>query len=210
MNHPTLRALALALPCLASLPAQALVERGHWFASYNPYSAPLEPGVIYVDVDQTPDGDHTATFLRHNTALNTLTYITQNLDEGSQLFLVQAGEVFTHASIAARPASSPSLYAEVPITVGTDFYLGVRTGSASDPGYDWRSPEGYTSFGWAHFREGPDGKLFIVDSAMAFREGGIVVGTMQAVPEPAAWAALMAGLVLLGGVHQHRQRRLMA
>lgn len=207
MHRHILRALALALPALACLPAQALVKSGHWFASYNPYSAPLEPGVIYVDVNQTPDGDHTATFLQHNAAANTLSYITHNLDEGSQLFLVQAGQVLTHASIALLPSSDRLDGSSGPVNVGEDFYLGVRTGSASDPGYDWHSPEGYTSFGWAHFREGSDGLLYIVDSAMAFREGGIVVGTMQAVPEPATWASLIAGLVALGGLARRHQRQ---
>lgn len=200
MNCHALRALALALPALACLPAQALVQSGHWYASYNPYTAPLEPGVIYVDVDQTPDGDHTATFLKHNAAANTLSYLTQNLDEGSQLFLVQAGQALTHASIALLPGSARLDGLVEAVSVGEDFYLGVRTGSASDPGFNWASPEGYTSFGWAHFREGSDGKLYIVDSAMAFREGGIVVGTMQAVPEPATWASLIAGLAALGAI----------
>lgn len=206
MNRHALRALAFALSTLAALPAHALVESGHWFASYNPYSAPLEPGVIYVDVDQTPDGDHTATFLQHNATANTLAYITHNLDEGSQLFLVQAGQALTHASIAMLPNSARLDGSWGAVSVGQDFYLGVRTGSASDPGFKWGSPEGYTSFGWAHFREGTDGKLFIVDSAMAFREGGIVVGTMQAVPEPAAWAALVAGLAALGGMTRRRRQ----
>lgn len=204
MTRYVLRAFALALPTLAALPAHALVESGHWSVSPDPYGVFPDPGAIYIAVDQTPQGDYTGTVLQHDAVANTLTYVTSNVDEGSQLFLVQAGDVFTHASIAALPTSA-GLGGR--ITVGEDFYLGVRTGSASDPGFEWGSPEGYTSFGWAHLREGADGKLFIVDSAMAFREGGIVVGTMQAVPEPAAWASLVAGLTTLGGLARRRAQQ---
>lgn len=214
MKHPVLRALALALPALLSLPANAVVESGHWsvFESYT--SSPQDPMEHNVVVDQTVDGDYTGTILRYDPAANTLTYISHNTDEGSQLFLVRAGDVLTHATLAAVPYSdwkgSFSLghvsWGQNTV-VGEDFYLGVRTGSASDPGYRDDSPEGYTSFGWAHFREGADGRLFIVDSAMAFRESGIVVGTMQAVPEPAAWASMLAGLVGLSVVARRRQAR---
>ena len=54
-----------------------------------------------------------------------------------------------------------------------------------------------TSFGWAHLQAQADGSLKILSSAMAFREGGIVVGALQAVPEPGTWALSIAGLGLL-------------
>jgi len=181
------------------------VQSKHWDVSPDPTDVIEQPGATNISVDQTPDGDLTHTFLMHDAAANTLTYVTQSVDEGSQLFLVHAGDVLTHASIRGLPASA-SFSHGVPITVGEDFYLGVRTGSASDPGFEWGASEGYTSFGWAHFREGSDGLLHIVDSAMAFREGGIVVGTLQAVPEPATWASMIAGLAALGGVARRRRQ----
>lgn len=204
MKRHTLRAVALALSTLAGLPAHALVESGHWRISTDDSGSYTPIGVQFVSiwVDQTPDGDFTGSFLDHDPTANTLTYLTNNVDEGSQIFLVQSGEVFTAASIATMPASAAMM---TPTQVGEDFYLGVRTGSQSDPGFVW-GPEGYTTFGWAHFREGSDGKLYIVDSAMAFREGGIVVGTMQAVPEPATWASLIAGLAALGGIARQQRR----
>ena len=204
MKHHALRALALALPGLAALPAHALVESGHWSVSPDPYGMFPDPSAIYITVDQTPGGDYTGTVFQHDALANTLTYVTSNIDEGSQLFLVRPGDALTHAGIAALPTSA-GLGGR--ITVGEDFYLGVRTGSASDPGFSWGSPEGYTSFGWAHFKEGADGKLFIVDSAMAFREPGIVVGTLQAVPEPATWLTLFTGLLGLGWIAKHHRPR---
>jgi len=208
MKRPVLRALALALPALLSLPANAVVESGHWsvFESYDSY--PQDATEHYVTVDQTVGGDYTGTFLLYDPAANTLSYIAHNTDEGSQLFLVRAGDVLTNAALAGMPGGTlPGSWSLQGTLVGEDFYLGVRTGSMFDPGYSYDSPEGYTSFGWAHFREGADGRLFIVDSAMAFRERGIVVGTMQAVPEPAAWASMLAGLVGLSVFARRRQAR---
>ncbi len=46
----------------------------------------------------------------------------------------------------------------------------------------------------AHFQAQADGTLKLLDSAMAFREGGIVVGTLQAVPEPSTCALMGLGL----------------
>lgn len=208
MKRHALRALALALPALLSLPANAVVESGHWSVFNTSMSWAPNPEEHYVSVDQTVDGDYTGTFLRYDPAANTLSYIAHNTDEGSQLFLVRAGDVLTNASLAGMPGGTlPGSWSLQGTLVGEDFYLGVRTGSIFDPGYRYDSPEGFTSFGWAHFREGADGRLFIVDSAMAFREGGIVVGTMQAVPEPAAWASMLAGLVGLSVVARRRQAR---
>lgn len=205
MKHHALRTVALTLSTLASLPAHALVESGHWRISTDDsgFYTPNGEQDVSIWVDQTPAGDYTGTFLAHDPTANTLTYLTHNVDEGSQMFLVQPGEAFTAASIANMPASAAMWN---PTQVGEDFYLGVRTGSQSDPGFVW-GPEGYTTFGWAHLREGADGKLYIVDSAMAFRDGGIVVGTLQAVPEPASWITLLGGLFALGALIKHRGHR---
>lgn len=168
--------------------AHAVVEAGHWRS--NTSISPTLPEVNFsVYVDQTVGGDYTGTFL--NYTAGQLKGITLNIDEGSALYIVKPGDVFTQASsklALAVPFSTP-------MTVGSDFYLAAKTRSQSDPGFSWSDPEFYVTFGWAHFKVDGLGKLQLLDSAMAFREGGIVVGTLQAVPEPASSALMALGLV---------------
>lgn len=162
-------------------------------------------GEVSIWVDQTIGGDYTGSFLMHDAAANTLTFLTRNVDEGSELFLVNPGDVLSSDTIASLPPSARLTWGGAQ-TVGEDFYLGVRTGSGTDPGFDWADLTTRTTFGWAHFREDASGRLFIVDSAMAFREPGIVVGTVQAVPEPATWALLLGGLISAAGLGQQRSQ----
>lgn len=74
--------------------------------------------------------------------------------------------------------------------VGQEFYLGGRTRTAYINGY-------FDTFGWAHFKVDATGQLKLLDSAVAFNEGGIIVGTLQAVPEPSTWALMGLGLAAL-------------
>lgn len=141
-------------------------------------------GEVSIWVDQTIGGDYTGSFLMHDAATNTLTFLTRNVDEGSELFLVNLGDVLSSDTIASLPPS----------------------GNGTDPGFDWADLTTRTTFGWAHFREDASGRLFIVDSAMALREPGIVVGTVQAVPEPATWALLLGGLISAAGLGQQRRQ----
>lgn len=201
MNRHALRAFALALPSMIALPAHAVVERGHWSVSTG-YSAPDD---LSIRVNQTIAGDYTGSFFIHDAAANTLTFLTLNADEGSELFLVNAGDILSSDTIANLPTSSRLTWGGVQ-TVGEDFYVGVRTGSGTDPGFKWDDLTTRTTFGWAHFRENASGQLFIVDSAMAFRESGIVVGTVQAVPEPATWVLLLGGFIAMAGLGQQRRQ----
>ena len=199
MNRHALRALALALPGLVALPSHAAVDSGHWSVFYEASDK------VNIRVDQTIGGDYTGSFFMHDPAANDLTFLTLNADEGSELFLVHPGDVLSSDTIASLPPSARLTWGGTQ-TVGEDFYLGVRTGSGTDPGFDWADPTTRTTFGWAHFREDASGRLFIVDSAMAFRESGIVVGTVQAVPEPATWALLLGGFIAMAGLGQQRRQ----
>ncbi len=199
MNRHALRALALALPGLIALPVHAVVEKGHWTVFHD------ASGEVSIRVDQTIGGDYTGSFLMHDAAANTLTFLTYNVDEGSELFLVHPGDVLSSDTIASLPPSARLTWGGTQ-TVGEDFYLGVRTGSGTDPGFDWADLTTRTTFGWAHFQENASGQLVIVDSAMAFRESGIVVGTVQAVPEPATWALLLGGFIAMAGLGQQRRQ----
>lgn len=204
MPHPATWHTAKAAACTlalaaAHLSAHAVVEAGHWRFTQDP-AGPF--GNFSVQVDQTAGGDYTGTFFNYNANAGTLTYIGANVDEGSEVWLTQAGAVVDNNF-------KPSLTSGITtVAVGTDFYLGAATSSATDPGFSWATLSNRTSFGWAHFRADSSGKLTLVDSAMAFREPGIVVGTLSAVPEPSTWALMALGLAGLAvGRHANRPAR---
>lgn len=174
---------ALAWSTLAlAAQAHAVVETGHWVS----YSASF--GNFAVNVDQTIDGDYTGVFMDY--AAGKLRGITFNLDEGAKMYVVKAGDVFTQASSAL----ATNVFGDEPVLVGTDFYLAAKTRSTTDPGYHFDDTF-YSSFGWGHFKVDETGTPQLLASAMAFREGGIIVGTTQAVPEPSALALIGIGLV---------------
>lgn len=189
MNHHRLIQHALAAAALTlSAQAHALVEAGHWVPS--PYTGSSGSDNFSVSVDQTPEGDFTGVFMHY--AAGVLTGVGMNADEGAYLYVVKAGDVFTNAS----SASAAAVGRITPLNVGTDFYLAAKTRSYTDPGFSYENSF-YTSFGWAHFKVDSLGLPQLQESTMAFREGGIIVGTLQAVPEPGTLALMGVGLAAL-------------
>ena len=195
--------VSATLLSVAAACAHATVEAGHWQLAHRSGSGSGGSlGSVSVTVDQTIEGDVTGTIFDYDVATGKLDYITHNVDEGSELFLVTPGSV-----LSAQTAISLTSFLKnpEPIQVGQEFYLGAGTRSASDPGFQW-ADGAWTSWGWAHVKlDRATGKLAIVDSAMAFREPGIVVGTLQAVPEPATWAMMAMGALGLSVLRKTRR-----
>jgi PEP-CTERM motif len=190
MNARSTRIALMGALCLIGTQAQAVVESGHWqVSSASAY------GNLAITVDQTVGGDYTGSFFNYNASAGTLQFVTRNVDEGAELFVTTPGNVLSNATISALPASAT--FQSTALKVGQDFYLGARTRSFSDPGFTWADPAFFSTFGWAHFKLNAQGSLQIVDSAMAFRETGIIAGTTQAIPEPATWALMGLGLAAL-------------
>lgn len=193
-------ALSAAVLTMAAQ-AHAVVEAGHWTASITPGSASSLD--LYTTIDQTPGGDYTGVF--SNYANGVLKGVTYNVDQGSDLFVVQKGTIFSNDTVAGQPfiygVSVEWGLAPQTATVGQEFYLGARTRTSYTPGF-------FDTFGWAHFKVDATGQLKLLDSAVAFNEGGIIVGTLQAVPEPSTWALMGVGLAALAWrVRSPRQTR---
>lgn len=138
------------------------------------------------------------------TQQSTITPVTWQLDEGADLYLAQVGDVLTTATIA-EGGFSPLLVNGTPyqITVNStsDFYLGIVTGVGGGNNGPNRDV-----FGWVHLQSSLQG-LKVLDSAMAYGYGGIVVGTVTAVPELSTSWQLALGLLALGGAQGVRSRR---
>lgn len=123
------------------------------------------------------------------------------LDEGSDWFVVQPGDVFSAATAGTFPHLLGSVsdfnhvVYDVPADVGSDFYLGVRTGYGIFIDYaNLISIPDRSAYGWVHMRaEG--GQLSMVGNAMAYGNTGIVVGTNRAVPEPGIIWSVVVGLL---------------
>jgi hypothetical protein len=131
------------------------------------------------------------------------------LDEQSDWFLVEPGDVFSAATIAGGQfpilfdSNWPNTPLGGPLTVGAgEFYLGVRTGvgfggSPGNPG-----PPNRNAYGWVHLRP-ENGVLTMVENVMSYNSRGIVVGTTTVVPEPASLEIVLFGVGMIAA----RRRR---
>jgi hypothetical protein len=213
MNHLTrliTRAAAASALLAASLAAQATVEAGHWG-----YGS-LFNGINPLSLDQAPSGNPSyGVQTTYNAQTGIMTFGVHSAAWPADLFLVTPGQVIGRdnwASLAGQmqpivtdptAPTGPNSF----LQVGKDFYLGAATIAFADPEFNWATLNTTrTSFGWAHFQAQADGTLKLLDSAMAFREPGIVVGTLQAVPEPGTWALMGLGLVGVAAVSRRRPR----
>ena len=72
-------------------------------------------------------------------------------------------------------------------TIGLgDFFLGVNTGAAPTP---------RDAYGWVRLRNS-GGVISMVDNAVSYGGGGIIVGTLEEIPEPSIAQFALASLCL--------------
>jgi hypothetical protein len=119
-----------------------------------------------------------------------ISFTNTTVDEGSDWYLTSYRDMFTLASIDAGEfpyivVDTDTGFDHNVLTVGSgDFYLGVAT----DAEIGRFKPRDV--FGWVHLQN-DNGTLTMLDNAVAYGEGGIIIGTTQAVPEPNALALLL-------------------
>jgi hypothetical protein len=119
-------------------------------------------------------------------------------DEGSEWYLVQSGELFSRANVAAGQFPLVFRYGvSETVHVGPgEFYLGVRTGI---------DPQDRDAYGWVHLGRNEGGKLTMLENVMSYDNYGIVVGTTEIIPEPGTLVLMTCGLSLLA-MCTHRSR----
>jgi hypothetical protein len=153
-------------------------------------------------VQQVPAGDN-ITGINFNYVANTLEATNWTVDEESDWYLVQAGDILSTATIAANQfpviftADDPRPPVAIPLG---NFYLGVTTGLVV-----WPEPFSLKRdvFGWIELNNtGTD--LLPVSNAVAYEEGGIIVGTTTAVPEVGTVGLMVGGIALLAGRRRRR------
>jgi hypothetical protein len=205
MNHLTqliTRSAAAAALLATSLAAQAVVESGHW--DYGPSFNGTSALSVYQNTAHTNSYGVRTTY---DAQTGMLSLGVPTLGAPASLFLVTPGQVIGQDNWRSLSSNALPVLVSPSLLVGKDFYLGTATIALTDPEFDWTTVDTTrTSFGWAHFQAQADGTLKLLDSAMAFREPGIKVGTLQAVPEPGTWALMGLGLASVAAMSRRRQR----
>ncbi len=197
----------VALLCVGQLQAQTVIVDDN--LTLEPVvPGPSSPGthratVCQDEIERVSNCDYTSTwFAWDGENINVESF---NIDEGSDWYVVQPGDVLGSASIGAGQfpvlvnmldlETEPEIPPPVKVGAGnagspTEFYLGVTTGQI---GIVDRNV-----FGWIHLRDPlSTGQLEVIGSAVAYGSKGIVVGTTTVVPEPASLVLVVMGLVSL-------------
>lgn len=179
--------VALLVPCVGS---GATVVSGTNVV-FGPELEPFAFGNYSARVDQDLFGDYTETWFEFKTVSvseYSMEVVSWNLDEEADWYLVESGDYFSKESIGEFTPLFTTDVQFPAVSVGSDFYLGVNTGSwANDvPGqFEVRDV-----FGWVRLKV-VAGELVMVGNVLSYG-GGLVVG----VPEPSCVVLGCFGLLL--------------
>ena len=193
----------------------AVIGSGLWFSSRAAAEVVAETQIAFgksgsntipygAGIAQGPNSSTKDTGVGFTYTGTTLGFGDIALDEGSDWYLVDAGDVLSGSTIDAnqfpvivKSIKDPPFFQTngVPIPLG-DFYLGMTTGLGFTNGLPNR-----TIYGWLELNN-TGTELIPVANAVDYGDGGIIVGT-TAVPEPASAFLLATPSVFLFG----RQRR---
>ena len=132
------------------------------------------------------------------------------LDEGADLYFARAEELFSLNTIDSgnfQPIVEGTSFSTASFPLSdegsTDFFLAIAT-TGTDAGPPLQGAD-RDVFGWARFNFGNNFELTLVDSAVAYGTGNIIIGqNAAAVPEPSSG---IAALVLLGLAAARRRKR---
>ena len=108
------------------------------------------------------------------------------LDEGADLYIAQLGDVFSLNTIQTgnfQPLVVGTTFSSSTIPVG-DFFLAVATTGTDSP------PSGLSRdvFGWAHFNVDNQANITLLDNAVVYGTGNIIIGENASIPEPSSAA----------------------
>ena len=170
----------LAVALVFSSPLQAQVVEDTQIESNGGVSGLNFLVTVFQTPDQTPDmSDPTAILVTPDFgfpdivgATTTLSFENFALDEGSDWYAVEPNDIFSAATIGNGDfpfltGEGPGSLGELEVTVGESFFLGVNTGNLDSP----NGPR--EDFGWGEFVFDFAGELRVVDSAVAYDQGGI-------------------------------------
>ena len=132
------------------------------------------------------------------------------VDEGSDWFTADFGQSFTAATIlndefgfwgGVEPGTSNLILGnDIVVPIGTPFFLAVNTGSGFSA--DTISPN-RQHFGWVQLQANSATDIVILDNAVSYSDGGILIG-QNIVPEPGG--GLLIALATLGFLRRRRCR----
>ena len=159
----------------------------------------------YQDVGAT---DPTSIFFGVTTDGTNLTFTFQdtNIDEGSDWYTANFGQSFTETAILNNQfplwggVPNPVIGNQFVVPIGSTFFLAANTGVGFEP--SGLAPN-RQHFGWVELQANSTTDLLLLDNAVAYSDGGILIGQNVA-PEPDG--GLLIGFAALGLLLQRRRR----
>lgn len=154
-------------------------------------------GAYEIRVLQNPsNGNYTGFWLAPQgmtQPINTFSF-DRYLDEGVRVFLVSANQPISLQGILANNYTELTYPNSYVFDSGIAFYVGLYTGETFPQNGVYDDP----LFGWARLLN-DQGTILMLDSALAYKAGGIYVGTQNLIPipEPGTIGLLALGALLL-------------